>query len=176
MADEVPKTDVTKSTSPFDVRIVKSLVSLMAQHDLSEIDLRDGTQRLRLRRGQQGTIMVSAPHTTSMPALPAAPPPPAGSAAKSETPPASNAAPAKKLIEIKSATVGTFYSSPNPDSPPFVRVGSKVSPETVVCIVEAMKLMNEVTAECSGSIAEILVANEQAVDYGQVLFRVDPAG
>jgi acetyl-CoA carboxylase biotin carboxyl carrier protein len=177
VADEVPKTDVAKSTSPFDVRTVKSLVALMAQHDLAEIDLRDGTQRLRLRRGQQGPIMVAAhPALPPAHAVPANPPPAASSNSKPDSSPVPIASsPAKKLIEIKSATVGTFYSSPNPDSPPFVRVGSKVSPETVVCIVEAMKLMNEVTADCSGTIAEILVANEQAVDYGQVLFRVDPA-
>jgi acetyl-CoA carboxylase biotin carboxyl carrier protein len=175
VADEVPKKDDAKSTSPFDVRTVKSLVALMAQHDLAEIDLRDGTQRLRLRRGQQGPIMVAGAHGHSLPPTHAPPPPPPASGTlKADTPVIS--APAKKLIEIKSATVGTFYSAPNPDSPPFVRVGSKVSPETVVCIVEAMKLMNEVMADCSGTIAEILVANEDAVEYNQVLFRVDPAG
>jgi acetyl-CoA carboxylase biotin carboxyl carrier protein len=177
VADDVPKTDVSnsKTTGPFDVRTVKSLVALMAQHDLAEIDLRDGNQRLRLRRGQQGPIMVSA---NSLPmaasALPA--PSPATGQAKPETAAPAAPPPAKKLIEIKSASPGTFYSAPNPDSPPYVRVGSKVTPDTVVCIVEAMKLMNDVTADCTGTIAEILVANEQAVEYNTVLFRVDPAG
>ena len=117
--------------------------------------------------------MVSAApaQVAPFPAAGAAPPP-SGNA----KPDAPAAAPAKKLIEIKSATVGTFYSSPNPDSPPFVRVGSKVAHDTVVCVIEAMKLFNEVMAECSGTIAEILVENQQPVEYNQVLFRVDPAG
>lgn len=169
MADEAPK-----STGPFDVRTVKSLVALMSQHDLAEIDLRDGMQRLRLRRGQQ-TIAVSAnpPLSMPMPAMSAAPAPASPAPATAKPEPTQNA---KKLIEIKSVTVGTFYSAPSPDAPPFVRVGSKVSPETVVGLVEAMKLFNEITAECAGVIAEILVENKQSVEFGQVLYRVDPAG
>lgn len=167
MADEP-----SKSPGPFDVRTVKSLVALMNQHDLSEIDLRDGTQRLRLRRGHHKMLVASSPPLThSMPA-PLAPPPPNSST----KPDAGASAPTKKLVEIKSVTVGTFYSSPSPDAPPFVRVGSKVSPETVVGLVEAMKLFNEITAECTGTIAEILVENKQAVEFNQVLYRVDPAG
>jgi acetyl-CoA carboxylase biotin carboxyl carrier protein len=86
------------------------------------------------------------------------------------------AAPAKKLVEIKSPTPGTFYASSSPDAQPFVRVGSKVTPTTVVCLIEAMKIFNEITADCTGAIAEILAENQQPVEYGQVLFRVDPAG
>jgi len=78
----------------------------------------------------------------------------------------------EKLLEIKSPLVGTFYATPSPDSEPFVEVGSKVEENSVVCIIEAMKVMNEIKAEVSGTIAEILVKNGEAVEYGQVLFRV----
>jgi acetyl-CoA carboxylase biotin carboxyl carrier protein len=157
-----------KSTGPFDVRTVKALVSLMTQHDLSEIELRDGNQRMRLRRGNyQPVLPVSV---APVPASPTAAP----SAPKAESP-APAAAPTRNLIEIKSPTPGTFYAAAKPGEPPFVKVGSKVSPETVVCLIEAMKLYNEVQAECAGVIVEALVENQQAVEYGQVLFKVDPA-
>jgi acetyl-CoA carboxylase biotin carboxyl carrier protein len=78
------------------------------------------------------------------------------------------------LIEIKSPMVGTFYATPSPDSAPYVEIGSHVEPQTVICIIEAMKVMNEIKAENSGTVAEILVTNGQAVEYGQALFRVRP--
>ncbi len=162
-----------KTPGPFDVRTVRALVGLMTQHDLSEIDLRDGTQRLRLRRGlgpahdANAIVAMSAPTPAAAPATPKADlPSPAA---------ASPAAPAKALTEIKSPTVGTFYAAPSPDSPPYVKAGSRVTPATVVCQIEAMKIFNEITADCTGVITEILVANQQAVEYGQVLFRVDPS-
>ncbi len=167
MADEVAKTP-----GPFDVRTVKSLVSLMTQHDLTEIDLRDGMQRLRLRRGQKQPVYLGGSPVLAPAPLAASPPPSAG--AKTDTPVAG--APVKTLIEIKSPTPGTFYSASKPDAPPFVQAGSKVSAETVVGLIEAMKIFNEINADCSGVIAEILVENQQPVEYGQVLFRVDPAG
>src|SRR5262249_20755843 len=82
--------------------------------------------------------------------------------------------PAKALTEIKSPMVGTFYARPNPDSEPFVRVGSRVTPTTVVGLIEAMKIFNEITADCAGVVTEILAENQQPVEYGHVLFRVDP--
>ena len=81
---------------------------------------------------------------------------------------------AEDLVEIKSPIVGTFYATPSPDSEHYVEVGSTVSPQTVVCIIEAMKVMNEIKAENSGTIAEILVTNGQAVEFGQVLFKLKP--
>ena len=99
----------------------------------------------------------------------AAPPPAAAPAAKEKSGPG--------LIEIKSETPGTFYAKPNPEAPqPFVSVGSRVKPETVVGLIEAMKLFNEIPAGCAGVVAEILVENGQPVEYGQVLIRVNPAG
>jgi acetyl-CoA carboxylase biotin carboxyl carrier protein len=78
------------------------------------------------------------------------------------------------LAEIESPMVGTFYATPSPESEPYVELGSHVEPQTVVCIIEAMKVMNEIKAETSGTIVEILVSNGQAIEYGQVLFRIEP--
>ncbi len=161
--------DSQKSTNPgpFDVRTVKNLVALMASHDLAEIDLRDGMQRLRIRRGGQQTAVAMA---ASAP-IPAAP-------STANTQPAADASvpapkPGKKLLEIKSESVGTFYAKSSPEAPPFVTVGSKVTPTTVVCTLEAMKLFSEVQAGISGTIAEVCVENQSPVEFGQVLFRVE---
>jgi acetyl-CoA carboxylase biotin carboxyl carrier protein len=159
-----------KAAGPFDVRTVKALVTLMTQHDLSEIELRDGNQRLRLRRGAYQPV----PHAGGQAASPLVSV--ASSAAPAAEPPAAVPAAARQLLEIKSPTPGTFYAAPKPGEPPFVKVGSKVAPDTVVCLIEAMKLYNEVQAECAGIIVEALVENQQPVEYGQVLFKVDPAG
>ena len=164
MADES-----SKAPAPFDVRTVKALVALMTQHDLSEIDLRDGVQRMRLRRGGKVTTVMSTPAPiASMSAPPIA--------AASTDANAGPSAPTKKLIDIKSQTVGTFYSASNPGADAFVKVGAKVTPTSVVGLIEAMKLFNEITADCNGVVVEILVDNQQPVEFGQVLMRVDPAG
>ena len=157
------------SPHPFDLHTIKVLTALMSRHDLSEIDLQVGAQRLRLRRGtRQKTARVAfAPPVADVPAAPPA-------AAATPAPAADK--PGKKLIDIKSTTVGTFYSKPKPEAPPYVTQGGKVTPTTVVGLIEAMKLFNELTADCSGTIAEVLVENQQAVEFDQVLFRVDPAG
>jgi acetyl-CoA carboxylase biotin carboxyl carrier protein len=160
--------DETKPPSPFDVKTVEALVVLMAEHNLSEIDLRDGHQRLRLCRGGRAEALAP-PAAPASAALPAPPP-----TAATPTVEQAAAAPVKKLLEIKSETVGTFYAAPNPESPPFVHVGSRVTPETVVCIIDVMKNMYEIQAGCSGVVAEILAQNQQPVEYNQVLFRVDP--
>jgi acetyl-CoA carboxylase biotin carboxyl carrier protein len=164
--------DASKTPGPFDVKTVGALVALMSEHDLSEIDLRQGEERITLRRGSAMT-MVAAPAAMPTPVIATAPAHSPSISAKSDGPPASTG---KKLIDIKSPTPGTFYGASSPDAQPFVRAGSKVTPTTVVCLIEAMKIFNEITAECAGTIAEILAENQQAVEYGQVLFRVDPAG
>ena len=154
----------SKIPSPFDVRTIKALIGLMSQHDLSEIDLREGDLRIRLRRGSQGVVVTP---------LSAAPVPNAAPTPAPATPTPSPDKPAKALHEIKSETPGTFYAAPNRGADPFVRAGSRVTPTTVVGIIEAMKIFNEVPADCTGVITEILVENQQPVEYGQVLFRVD---
>jgi acetyl-CoA carboxylase biotin carboxyl carrier protein len=160
--------DADQAPRPFDVRIIKTLVGLMNQHDLSEIDLHEGEHRIRLRRGTQQQIVqtVSGPAPTA---------PAASSAATAPAVTAPKPA-AKPGAAIKSPTPGTFYASPSPGAPPFVAVGSRVTPDTVVCIIEAMKILNEIPAECSGVITKILAENQQPVEYGQVLFEVDPTG
>lgn len=166
MADETSKVPPS-----FDVKTIRALVELMSRHDLNVLDLRNGDQRICLRRG--GTIraaspgvMIAAPEPAPVPMTPAAP-----AAAKP-----ANEKPAKALHEIKSPTPGTFYAAASPDAPPFVKAGARVTPTSVVCVIEAMKIFNEITAECAGVVTEVLVENQQAVEYGQVLFRVDPAG
>ena len=158
--------------SPFDVRTIKYLVGLMSRHDLSEIDLREGDLRIRLRRGGDKVIAVSP---AAAPTSVAASEPIATPSANTSSPSTADK-PARQLVPIKSPTPGTFYSAPTPDTEPFVRVGSRVTPTSVVCIIEAMKIFNEIQAECSGVVTEILVENQQPVEYGQVLFRVDPTG
>jgi acetyl-CoA carboxylase biotin carboxyl carrier protein len=160
----------SNNANPFDVRTIQRLVALMSRHDLSEIDLREGEVRIRLRRGPSGPIIA----TTAAPPVAAAAPPAASTAPPPA--PAAPAAPSKNLAPIKSPTIGTFYAAAKPGAEPFVKVGSRVTPTTVVCLIEAMKLFNEIQAECSGVVTEVLVEDKQAVEYGQVLFRVDPTG
>jgi len=151
----------------FDVRKVRRLVELMNEHDLGEIDLRQGDQRIRLRRGQEPVVAMVAPPVAAPAPLASAP------AATSDSPATPEEDP--NATYITSPMVGTFYGASTPEDPPFVKVGDQVGSDTVVCILEAMKVFNEIPAECSGSIAAILVENGDAIEYGQKLFRVDPA-
>jgi acetyl-CoA carboxylase biotin carboxyl carrier protein len=152
----------------FDVRKVRRFIELMNEHDLSEIDLRQGDQRIRLRRGpEMVTVAGAVPAMTTQAAAPVNPKT-GGDAAT-----AANAEDANALV-VRSPMVGTFFTSASPESPPFVKVGDQVGPESTVCIVEAMKVFNEIPAECSGKIAAVLATNGQSVEYGQPLFRVTP--
>jgi acetyl-CoA carboxylase biotin carboxyl carrier protein len=164
VADDSAKT--SGNPGPFDVRTVKNLVALMAQHDLSEIDLRDGTQRLRLRRG--GAVVEVTP--TPMTVAPAAARP---AAAEASAPAAASAKSNRNLAEIKSETVGTFYTKPSPEAQPFVTIGSKVTPTTQVCTIEAMKTYSPVEAGVTGTIVEICAKDGLPVEFNQVLFRVE---
>ncbi len=163
----------SKIPSPFDVRTIKDLVGLMSRHDLTEIDLREGDLRIRLRRGPREAPHNAVAVAPPLPVAVAAPPPTAPAPAPAAKP-EEEAKPAKALTPIKSPTPGTFYSASGPDAEPFVRVGSRVTPTTVVCLIEAMKIFNEITADCNGVITEVCVENQQPVEYGQVLFKVDP--
>jgi acetyl-CoA carboxylase biotin carboxyl carrier protein len=161
--------DANSKPGPFDVRTIRFLVGLMSRHDLSEIDLSDGDQRIRLRRGPRTVTALPPTVAAAVPLTPAAPAPAA-------TAPAAPLAPTRHLIDIKSPGPGTFYAAEKPDLPPYVTRGARVTPSTVVGLIEAMKLYNEIQAECSGVVVEVLVENGQPIEYGQVLFRVDPAG
>jgi len=155
----------------FDVRKIRRFVELMNEHDLAEIDLRQADQRIRLRRTGDPPPISVTPIVAASGTLPS-------STAVVATPPqakvASHASESTKLTLINSPMVGTFYASSSPDAEPFVKVGDRVNEETTVCIVEAMKVFNEIPAECSGQIAAVLVQNGDPVEYGQPLFKVDP--
>ncbi|MFN4259596.1 MAG: acetyl-CoA carboxylase biotin carboxyl carrier protein [Gemmataceae bacterium] len=170
MGDAVAN-DATNQPGPFDIKTIRHLVALMSRHDLSEIDLREGELRIRLRRGMNGPIVTAALPATVPTSTPAASTPaPAPAAAESKT------APEKEYQYIRSPTPGTFYASPTPGAEPFVKAGSRVKPDTVVCLIEAMKIFNEITADCTGVIVEMLVENQQPVEYNTPLFKVDPTG
>jgi acetyl-CoA carboxylase biotin carboxyl carrier protein len=151
---------------PFDAQTIEHLIGLMAQHDLTEISLREGEQKIRLRKGGPPPVLAAAP---AYPAAYPAAPPPAADPAAGAAPPATS----RSLHEIKSEMVGTFYARPKPDKDDFVKVGVKVRPDTTVCMIEAMKIFNEIKAGIAGTIAEVCVKNGDPVDFGQVLFRVD---
>jgi len=153
----------------FDIKQIRRLIELMKEHDLSEIDLRQSAQRIRLCRGglvETPGVVVPQPQIPSV-AIPTPQTP-----AQTETPEAADES-QEHIAYIKSPMVGTFYSSANQNAEPYVRVGDHVDPETTVCIVEAMKVFNEIPAEISGCILAVLVEAEESVDYGKPLFKVD---
>lgn len=154
----------------FDLARIRDLISLMEECGVTEVDLKQAEQQIRLVRGS----LVAAVPAAVAPVQAAPAPVAAPSAAPSVTPTA--AADASHIKVIKSPMVGTFYSKANPKSDDFVKVGSKVAHDTVVCIVEAMKVFNEIPAEVSGTIVEILAHNEDAVDFDRPLFKVDTRG
>jgi acetyl-CoA carboxylase biotin carboxyl carrier protein len=141
----------------------------MKEHDLAELDLRQNQQRIRLCRGGPMASAISAPVVSGY--LPSSPP-----NSPSPTPPTSDTIDGPHIAIIKSPMVGTFYTRPNPNAKNFVEVGSEVSQDSVVCIIEAMKVFNEIPAEMRGKIVAVLVKNEEAVDFGKPLFKVDTRG
>ncbi len=155
------------SHEPFDMAKLRELISLMEQHGLTEIDLRQGDQRWQMRRGPTEVMQMVSPPAYSGVSLPLPGPIPA-----SPAPTAPASAKADDGVPIKSPTVGTFYAATGPGDEPFVKVGSRVNPETVVCIIEAMKVFNQIPAEVNGTITEVLAKNGDAIEYGQPLFRV----
>lgn len=146
----------------FDIERIRQIIELMEQHDLCEVDLQQDDEKIKLNRGFPAAAYAAPP---AMPAAPAATPPAAAAAAESST---------AGTITINAPMVGTFYCRANPESEPFVKVGDRVNDDTVVCIVEAMKVFNEIPAECSGKIVEILVNDQEPVDFGKPMFRVQP--
>ena len=158
-----------------DLQKIKELIEIMKENDLVEVEIKHDQDKIFLKRSTPQSqhpaptgISAVEPSASAAPALTGAQQGPASQAEPSAPTQQDN------LVEIKSPIVGTFYVTPSPDSEPCVEVGSHVEPQTVVCIVEAMKVMNEIKAEASGTITEILVTNGQAVEYGQVLFKVRP--
>lgn len=149
----------------FDVKRIRRLVELMNEHELSEIDLRQADQRIRLRKGGEPLIAMA-------PQRPAAEAAAAPQATGSQTS-AAAAEESQHLAFVKSPMVGTFYAAPSPEAPSFVKVGDHVGPQTVVCVIEAMKVFNEIPAEVSGKVLAALVENGAPVEFGQPLFKID---
>jgi acetyl-CoA carboxylase biotin carboxyl carrier protein len=148
---------------------IHQLVRMMQEFDLMSIDLVEGPTKIRLRR-RGPEPMAYAPVPMAPVAAPAAP-----ALAAPAAPAAALAPAAAKGALIESPMVGTFYGSSSPDSPPFVAVGATVSKDTVVCIIEAMKVFTEIPAGVAGTVVEILVKDKQSVEFGQPLFRVEPS-
>jgi acetyl-CoA carboxylase biotin carboxyl carrier protein len=160
-----------------ELKEIKLIIDLMTRNGLTEFELEKDNVKIRIKRGPgDGAEIVTFPQTQT-PLIPF----PGGNVANVSTTGQSGsstqtpAAPASDLKEIKSPMVGTFYRSPSPESPSYVEIGQAVTEDTVVCIIEAMKVMNEIKAETKGVIAEVMVENGKPVEFGKPLFRVKPA-
>ena len=152
-----------------DLKTLRQLIKLMVDNDLTELDIQAEGGPVKLKRNSQGTVTHMVPSGIAQPApmhTASAPASPAGTAPQ--------AAPADNGVTIDSPMVGTFYTASSPDAKPFANVGDRVDEDTVVCIIEAMKVFNEIKAEVSGTIEKVLVENGQAVEFGQPLFTVKP--
>lgn len=154
---------MAKSSNVFDMERLLQYVEFMKENDLTEIDLEQDGQKVRLSRGGVAQPIAAAPSPVV-----AAPVAPADDASAEEE--------GDHIVTIDSPMVGTFYGSANPDSPAFIKVGDSVGKDTTVCIVEAMKVFNEIPAEISGKIVAVLVNDQDPVDCGKPMFKVDTRG
>ncbi|CAM3097182.1 acetyl-CoA carboxylase biotin carboxyl carrier protein [Corallococcus sp. ZKHCc1 1396] len=171
-------------TTSLDVEALRQIVEILEASDVTRLVWTRGTEKLSIRRGHAPETTIvhhtggSGPGVTVSPTVDYAAPAPRAAAAVASAPPPA-AAPEKPAEkpghQVTSPFVGTFYRTPAPDQPAFVDVGSVVRKGQVLCIVEAMKLMNEIESEVSGKIAEVLVENGRPVEFGQALFRIEPA-
>lgn len=157
-----------RNADVFDLERLRNLMELMKEYGLNELELCQSEQEIRISRGGTSGPVMMAPQAMPMMAAPAAPAP-----AVSAATPAAAGGDEKNIAYIKSPMVGTFYSRPNPNSESFVKVGDHVSPEKTICIIEAMKVFNEIPAEIKGKIVAVLVEEEEPVDFGKPLFKVD---
>jgi acetyl-CoA carboxylase biotin carboxyl carrier protein len=156
-----------------DLKDIKAIIDLMRKNSISEFELERQDFKIKLKRGANGGAGVVAPEDlpvyhppqVAMPVMAAATP-----ASPAATAPAGNPGD----LEIKSPMIGTFYRSPSPESASYVEVGTEVNPDTVVCIIEAMKVMNEIKAEAKGIVTQIMVDNAKPVEFGQPLFKIRP--
>jgi len=160
-----------------DPALIERLIRALDESGVDSLEIERGGTRVRLAKTPPSAPWPHAAPAAAFagPAPSPAPGAPAGGTS-SETAGAEGSAPSgsgRELLEITSPMVGTFYRAPAPDAPPYVQTGAKVGPGDTLCIIEAMKLMNELESEVSGTIAEVCVENAQPVEYGQVLFRVD---
>jgi acetyl-CoA carboxylase biotin carboxyl carrier protein len=155
-----------------DLKDIKAIIDLMKKNSLSEFELEKQDFKIKLKRGPGG--FVAAPVDDNPGLAYAIPAPAVAIAAAPAASPVAAPAASSGGLEIKSPMIGTFYRSPSPESDEYVEIGSEVNPETVVCLIEAMKVMNEIKAECKGVVTEILVDNAKPVEFGQPLFKIKP--
>jgi len=141
----------------FQIEQIRELIQLMTEHDITEISIKNGETEIELKRLGAATVVQTAMMPAPAAAQPPAPPVPDQDA---------------DLVPIRSPMVGTFYAATDPDSPPYVTIGSQIVEETVVCIVEAMKVFNEIKADVRGTVEKVMVSNQEGVDFGQPLFMV----
>jgi acetyl-CoA carboxylase biotin carboxyl carrier protein len=172
-----------------DLKTIRELLAVVGNTDITELTIESGDQRITVKKAPAGTTMVHQSYAEAVPAaIPVAKTAPAATmsfepkaaaaqpAKEAPPPPAAEAPVAANHVPITSPMVGTFYSSPSPTAPPFVNVGDHVNIGQTVCIIEAMKLMNDMPTEVAGKIVKVLVENGTTVEYGQPLFMVDPKG
>ncbi len=158
-----------------DAKELKRVLDAIKDAELSELTLETPDYKLSVKRGGAvQSVPAAASPVSAAPALPQQPVATPAAAPVTQAPP-ETPAPKSNLTDVTAPIVGTFYASPGPDAPLFVKVGDSVQAGQVLCIIEAMKLMNEIEAEASGTVREVLVKNEDPVEYGQVLFRLEPA-
>ncbi len=164
--------DAVMAEKDNDLLKIKQLIAIMKENELVELEIKHDDDKIFLKRAQPQQNLTAMPAV--WPAHGIGPISAHGTEASAQPGTAKVSAAKEDLIEIKSPIVGTFYATPSPDSEPYVEIGTSVGPQTIVCIIEAMKVMNEIRAETSGTVVEVLVNNGQAVEYGQVLFRLKP--
>jgi acetyl-CoA carboxylase biotin carboxyl carrier protein len=157
---------------------IRELIRVVTETQIAELEVRQGDSTVRIRRGGPITQEVTLPTVPAQAHLASnIASHPAGLSSSAETPPLSPAAPAKEdesNVVVKSPIVGTYYDSPTPGAPPFVRIGDRVEPKHVLCIIESMKLMNEIEAETAGIVVSKFVENGRPVEYGESLFTIRP--
>jgi len=154
----------------FELDRIRRLIDLMKEHGLTEVDLQQGDQQIRLARGTE-TPLAGAAFPTMIPAAPqpVAPAPATTPADEADSQPADD----ENIVTITAPMVGTFYSKPNPNADSYVKVGDHVSKDTTICIIEAMKVFNEIPAEVSGRVVAILVDDDEPLEFGKPLFKID---
>ena len=153
-----------------DLKDIKAIIELMRKNSVSEFELEKQDFKIRLKRGSNGTAGVSYDDTPVLTYVqPTVAVPPGVPLASAQV-----AAPVSNELEIKSPMIGTFYRAPSPEAAPYIEIGTEVNPDTVVCIIEAMKVMNEIKAEAKGVITQVLIENAKPVEFGQPLFKLRP--
>jgi acetyl-CoA carboxylase biotin carboxyl carrier protein len=154
-----------------DIKDIKAIIDLMKKNSITEFELERQDSKIRLKRGSNGGApIVQYDDPVAVGAVPVLPP-----VAVASTLTVAPPVPATGEVEVKSPMIGTFYRAPSPEAASYVEIGTEINPESVVCIIEAMKVMNEIKAEVKGVITQVLVENAKPVEFGQPLFKVRPA-